>query len=224
MQTAKKILKQSDPFAALMSYRATLIQATGVSPSQLMMGRQIRTIVPTLDSNLRPEWPDLHKVRKLDRKAKVSYRKYYKKNDVRALPEISPGASVAVKLDDERGWIRSGTVLEKCESPRSYIIQSEAGLLRRSQRHLMPSPSDKGPTSTSASQTHVQQEINSPDHLANEMLNAGPNIPESIEQPVSNSPESESSQTSVPSAKVVKTRSGRSVLIPQKYKDFVLMA
>ncbi|XP_060723274.1 uncharacterized protein K02A2.6-like [Tachysurus vachellii] len=222
VQTAKKILKQSDPFAALMSYRATPIQATGVSPSQLMMGRRIRTTVPTLESNLQPEWPDLHQVRKLDCKAKGSYRKYYnKRNNVRTLPEISPCASVAVKLDDERGWIRSGTVLEKCELPRSYIIQSEAGLLRRNRRHLMPTPSDKGPTSTSASQTQVQQEINSPDHLAKEMLNAVPNIPESIEQPAINSPESDSSQTTVPSPKVVKTRSGRSVLIPQKYKDFV---
>lgn len=66
VQTAKKILRQSHPFAALMSYRAMPIQATGVSPSQLMMGRQIRTTVPTLESNLQPEWPDLHQVRKSD--------------------------------------------------------------------------------------------------------------------------------------------------------------
>ncbi len=76
MQTAKKILKQSDPFTALMSYRATPIQATGVSPTQLMMGRQIRSTVPTLESHLQPEWPDLQQVRKTDQKAKRTYRKY----------------------------------------------------------------------------------------------------------------------------------------------------
>ncbi len=80
-KTARKILKQSDPFASLMSYRATPIQATGVSPAQLMMGRQIRTTVPTLESHLQPEWPDLQQVRKADQKAKRSYRKYYNKRN-----------------------------------------------------------------------------------------------------------------------------------------------
>uniref|UniRef100_A0A9J8CHS5 Gypsy retrotransposon integrase-like protein 1 n=1 Tax=Cyprinus carpio carpio TaxID=630221 RepID=A0A9J8CHS5_CYPCA len=131
VQTAKRILKQSDPFTSLMSYRATPLQATGVSPAQLMMGRQIRTTVPTLESHLPPEWHDLRRVRKAHQKAKRTYRKYYnKRNGIRTLPEIPPGTSVAVKLDAERGWIRSGTILRKCESPRSYLIQSETGVLR----------------------------------------------------------------------------------------------
>lgn len=102
-----------------------------------MIGRQIRTSVPTLESNLQPEWPDLHQVRKVGSKNKTSYQKYFNKNNnVRTLPDIPPAASVAVKLNNERGWIRSGTLLKKCESPRSYLMEY-------SEKHNMLTPSEE---------------------------------------------------------------------------------
>lgn len=77
VQTAKKILKQDDHFLALLTYRATPIAATGCSPSQLLMGRHLRTTVPVMASNLVPEWPDLKRVKVKDRKAKESYRYFF---------------------------------------------------------------------------------------------------------------------------------------------------
>lgn len=48
VKIGRKILKQGDPFIALMAYQAAAIPATGVTPSQLIMGRQVRTTVPVV--------------------------------------------------------------------------------------------------------------------------------------------------------------------------------
>ena len=86
VKIAKRILKQDDPFIAPMAYRATPIAATGVSPSQLIMGRQIRTTVPMLTSNLLPTWPDISNVREADKKMKERYSSAYnRKHGARSL-------------------------------------------------------------------------------------------------------------------------------------------
>jgi hypothetical protein len=49
------------------------LQATGASPAQLMLGRLIRSTLPTLEENLQPAWPDMQKVRQTDSRAKLRY-------------------------------------------------------------------------------------------------------------------------------------------------------
>ena len=105
VRIAKKILSQHDPFLALMSYRATPHTSTGVSPCQLMMGREIRTLLPTLESNLKPIFPNQEAVTSKDEKAKTTYRQYFdKRHGVKSLPDLQPGDVVSVKLDQHKGF------------------------------------------------------------------------------------------------------------------------
>ncbi len=60
VQSIKSILKKSeDPHLAILSYRATPMQWCGLSPSELSMGRKIRTTIPQITEHLIPKWPYL---------------------------------------------------------------------------------------------------------------------------------------------------------------------
>ena len=66
VQSVKNLLKKtSDPYKALMAYRATPLES-GLSPAELPMGRKIRTRIPTSPSNLNPCWPYLEQFREND--------------------------------------------------------------------------------------------------------------------------------------------------------------
>ena len=59
VQTVKKLLKKADDsHIALLMYRASPL-ASDVSPAEILMGRKLRTEVPTLPSTLNPQPPDL---------------------------------------------------------------------------------------------------------------------------------------------------------------------
>ncbi|KAG9282090.1 hypothetical protein AMEX_G700 [Astyanax mexicanus] len=153
--TAKRILRQPDPQLALMSYRATPIKATGRSPAELMTGRQIRTTIPLLPQNLKPNAIDYEQVRQKDKQTKQAYRFFYnRRHSVRTLPILQPGQSVSVKLDGEKGWHMPATVLAKASEPRSYLVKTDNGTItRKNQRHLQSAPSssegDTDPTGDS---------------------------------------------------------------------------
>ena len=57
VKTAKQLLRNSpDLFKALLSYRATPLPSCGFSPTELLMGRKIRTDLPQFQTTFIPEW------------------------------------------------------------------------------------------------------------------------------------------------------------------------
>jgi transposase InsO family protein len=148
VQTAKRILKQNDPLIALMCYRSTPCSTTGASPAELLMGRKIRTTLPTLERNLQPSWPDGQRIRQKDEAEKKKQAFYYnRRHGARPLPPLQPGGNVLTKLDHQKSWTAPAVVTAESVTPRSYIIQTQQGArLRRNRRHLqeMPAPQPPG--------------------------------------------------------------------------------
>uniref|UniRef100_A0A3Q3F2G2 Integrase catalytic domain-containing protein n=1 Tax=Labrus bergylta TaxID=56723 RepID=A0A3Q3F2G2_9LABR len=142
VQVAKKILKQDDPVMALMSYRSTPCSTTGFSSAELLMGRSIRTTLPTLEKNLTPKWPRLTAVKEKDSKGKAKQAYYYnRRNGARPLSALQPGDVVLSKLDHEKSWSLPAVVSSESTTPRSFVIRTHYGAeLRQNRRHLQPGP------------------------------------------------------------------------------------
>uniref|UniRef100_A0AAV2LWA8 Retrotransposon gag domain-containing protein n=1 Tax=Knipowitschia caucasica TaxID=637954 RepID=A0AAV2LWA8_KNICA len=121
---------------------STPTTSTGFSPAELLMGRKIRTTLPTLSANLDPSWPDRKEMRSADAAAKLKQAFYYnRRNGVRHLPPLDPGEGVLMKLDNEKQWTTQGTTQGNCSTPRSYVVVTpEGGCYRRNRRHLLRLP------------------------------------------------------------------------------------
>uniref|UniRef100_A0A147BIU1 RNA-directed DNA polymerase n=1 Tax=Ixodes ricinus TaxID=34613 RepID=A0A147BIU1_IXORI len=140
VESAVKIIKRSmkktdDVYRALQSYRATPLE-NGYSPAELLMGRRIRTSLPTVGSRLNPKtpYPDLLKnwEKQSRDKEKVNFDR---RHGVHALKPLHIGQRVWVS--DQR---QTGHVTSPSEAPRSYMVETDRGVVRRNRGHLIPIP------------------------------------------------------------------------------------
>ena len=138
VQTAKRILRQRDPWLALMIYRDTVILATAHSPTQLLIGRHVKTNLPTPSSALRSCQSSPEDIRENDNKAKLSYARHYdRRHGARSLPSLSPGGEVRVTTPQQSDWSQKGVVSARADTPRSFVVHTPSGgVYRRNRRHL----------------------------------------------------------------------------------------
>ncbi len=159
VQTAKNLLKKADdPHLALLSYRTTPL-INGYSPAQLLMGRQLRSTVPTTSASLQPSTPDVTKLQQLDRQAKERQAKNYNSRH-RARNRAQWQVSDRVWVPD---LLVEATVTQALPY-RSYQLRTAANVIirrnGRSLRHLLPiKAAPVAPPSTSAALSNAHCRI-----------------------------------------------------------------
>jgi len=148
VQTIKNLLCSSaDPYAALLSYRATPL-ANGYSPSELLMSRKLRTKIPTAEVNLKPRLVDEDGLRAKEHSMKSRMKiNFDQRRRAKPLPVLEPGDKVWIKDREEEA------VVEKQNSSRSYDVKTESDdTYRRSRVNLNKLP-DSSENNTEPNQT-----------------------------------------------------------------------
>ena len=136
VRMVKQLLKKAaDPYTALLLYRATPLQ-NELSPSELRMGRILKTTVPTLPSNLHPVSPNQSTIReKEERKKEQQKINFNKRHRAREAPPLNVGDSVYI-----RDMSRRGQIVNTHHNPRSFLIKTDQGPIRRNRTHLVKVP------------------------------------------------------------------------------------
>ena len=131
VQTVKRLLlKSKDPYLALLSYRSTPLKI-GYSPAELLMGRNLRSNLPTTQQQLKPHTPNQKKVRFKDLKIKESQKRYYdRRHRVKDMPPLRTGDGVWIPDQDIHGTVQAE------HSTRSYTVRTPSGIIRRNRRDL----------------------------------------------------------------------------------------
>ncbi|UYV66978.1 K02A2.6-like, partial [Cordylochernes scorpioides] len=130
-----QLKKGRDPYLSLLGYRTATLE-NGYSPAELCMNRKLRTTVPISPVQLQSRIPDLENLEMREKNQRHKKKTHFDiHHRARELPHLDKGTRV---------WVRDlrvpGVVLEDAGSPRSYIVNSPKGILRRNRFHLLPNP------------------------------------------------------------------------------------
>ena len=141
VQTVKRLMKKAgDPHLALLTYRSTPLPWCGLSPTQLLMGRRVRSNLPQVKQQLVPQWTYLPRFRHLNNEFKrKQVRVYNRRHRAHPLSTVPDNAEVWIASDNKK---TPGTVTRPAGTPTSYWVETPAGHLRRNRRHIIVLPKD----------------------------------------------------------------------------------
>ena len=124
-----------------MSYRATPLPWCSISPAELLMGRRIRTTVPQTKQQLTPQWQYLGEFQRLNKLYKGKQKEDFDRGHrVKELPELPDDSDVWITGDTEP---IPGRIVTPAETPRSYIVETPTGEVRRNRSQLRAVPENE---------------------------------------------------------------------------------
>ena len=143
VQISKNIMTKvtengEDPFLGIIEYRNTPVDGFA-SPAQLLMSRQLRSILPCTSQHLKKKViPTTQFTRR--RTEMQKRQKLYHDKSARSLKQLTPGDAVYVQKTPNRPWSQA-VVLSHAGKPRSYRVRTNEGsMLRRNHKHLTARP------------------------------------------------------------------------------------
>ncbi|XP_035229187.1 uncharacterized protein K02A2.6-like [Stegodyphus dumicola] len=185
---------------ALLEYRNTPISGINLSPSQMLLSRNLRTRLPITQTELKPTVKDQYreKVRSKQKQAKIYYDKH-----ARERPEFIPGEKVMLRWENK--W-EPAIVLKKHSTPRSYWIRTKDNrVIRRNKFHLRKTKNQNLVTLDYYDLCNENEENISSEHPK-----------------IHNDPHHQNNSNNINRDCVYKTRSGRNVYRPSKYDNYVM--
>ena len=123
----------TDPYMAILIYRVTLLPWWKLSPSELLTGKKVKTNILQVSDQLRPTWPHLATFWERDRNTNFNRRNSTTKNRVKDQEPLD--IDVPVWVTSEWGPV-PGRIQANSDHPRSYIVSTPTGLIRRNRQHL----------------------------------------------------------------------------------------
>ncbi|GFS34489.1 retrovirus-related Pol polyprotein from transposon 17.6 [Trichonephila inaurata madagascariensis] len=138
VQTVKNSLTKGveegkDLFVVLLDYRIQPAKDMP-SPAELLMGRKLRTFLPSHSGQLKSTF-DVVRAREALRKRQIIQNKYANKHAT-VLPVLHQNAKVWFKHKMKEPW-KQGTIIQVGPQPHSYIIKGEdEGVFRRNKFHI----------------------------------------------------------------------------------------
>lgn len=135
--TIKRIFTKSkvdghDIDLAILTYRTTPLDI-GLSPSQLLMSRRLRSNIPTIQENLKPIHHDTDKVGAKLQLGHDKSRSYHDRS-AHVLEPLNSGDSIRVQLHDKK-W--SPAIVMKPLGNRSYSVKTPTGYIYRRNRKFI---------------------------------------------------------------------------------------
>ena len=144
--TCKALRDGTDQYAAILELRNTPRQNTGISPAEMMFGRNTRSLLPSTGTTSIPS-----KKQVMMKRAKRSFAiKSNNNKGARDLKRLTPSQPVYYQYKKGRRpeW-RIGTVRTE-HSERSYMMDGRDGVYRRNRVHLRLTTPETSPEKSSS--------------------------------------------------------------------------